>query len=186
MLQWRHNMKTHTLGILMALTLTTHAYEKAFDPTPAGTTEIKTIPQRTLLTSQRTENYFAANNNLFGNLFRYIRQHDLPMTTPVKANIMPGQMGFYIDQKNQHKSLPNTDTVTLTTEPARTVISLGQRGGYSQKNYQTALRNLQQELAARPDWKAHGPPYAIFWNGPYIPNFAKKFEVHIPIEPSQP
>ncbi len=179
-------MKTHTLGILMALTLNTHAYEKAFTPTSAGTTEIKTIPQRILLVSERTENYFASNNNLFGNLFRYIRQHNLPMTTPVKADIMPGRMGFYVDQENEQKTLPNTATVAVTTEPSRTVISLGKRGGYSQKNYQSALRTLQEELTARPNWKAAGKPYAIFWDGPYIPNFAKKFEVHIPILPAQP
>jgi hypothetical protein len=95
-------------------------------------------------------------------------------------------MGFYVDQENEQKTLPNTTTVAVTTEPSRTVISLGKRGGYSQKNYQSALRTLQEELTARPNWKAAGKPYAIFWDGPYIPNFAKKFEVHIPILPAQP
>jgi hypothetical protein len=25
-------------------------------------------------------------------------------------------------------------------------------------------------------------PYAVFWNGPYVPPFMKRFEIHVPVE----
>ncbi len=63
------------------------AYEKAFEATEPGETEIKTIPERTLIVARRGENYFAGNNDLFGRLFRYIKDNDVSMTVPVKAEI---------------------------------------------------------------------------------------------------
>ena len=77
-----------------------NAIEKAFTPTPTGTIEIKIIPEQHLLIAQQTETYFAANNSLFGKLFRYIKTHNIPMTTPVKAEMSPGKMGFYINKKS--------------------------------------------------------------------------------------
>ena len=58
------------------------------------------------------------------------------MTTPVKAEMSPGKMGFYINKKNHHKVFPETAAIQPVIEPAYTVLSMGKRGGYSEKNFQ--------------------------------------------------
>ena len=161
-----------------------NAIEKAFTPTPTGMIEIKIIPEQHLLIAQQTETYFAANNSLFGKLFRYIKTHNIPMTTPVKAEMSPGKMGFYINKKNHHKDFPETAAIQTVIEPAYTVLSMGKRGGYSEKNFQETRQELIEHLATLAEWQPVGKAYAAYWDGPYIPNFAKRFEVHIPIQPA--
>ena len=175
-------MKKKIILITLIMPMLSNASEKAFTPTPPGNIEIKTIPKQHLLIAQQTENYFIANNSLFGKLFRYIRTHNIPMTTPVKAEINPGKMGFYINADNHQKEFPSTAAIQPVIEPAYTVLSIGKRGGYSEKNFQETHQKLVQHLATLPDWQPAGEAYAIYWNGPYIPNFAKHFEVHIPIQ----
>lgn len=161
-----------------------NAAEKAFPPTPPGKIEIKIIPKQHLLIAQQPENYFTANNALFGKLFRYIRTHNIPMTTPVKAEMNPGKMGFYVNKANHQKQLPSTATIQPIIEPAYTVLSMGKRGSYSQKNYQEIHHKLTQHLATLLEWQPAGEAYAVYWDGPYIPNFAKHAEIHIPIQPA--
>jgi len=36
-------------------------------------------------------------------------------------------------------------------------------------------------LAGRGDLEPTGEPYAVFWNGPFTPWFAKRYEVHQPV-----
>ena len=159
------------------------AYEKAFESTDAGVIEVKIIPERTLIVAQRGESYFEENNALFGKLFRYIKDNDVSMTVPVKADIDPGKMYFYVGSKDLVKDLQSTDSVKVITEPERPVMSIGVRGGYSEKNFEEAREKLFDSLAASKDWKKSGEAYAIYWNGPYVPAFMKKFEVHVPVMP---
>jgi effector-binding domain-containing protein len=167
---------------MLAVPVVGSAYEKAFDATDAGTIEIKTIPERTLIMAQRDDRYFEENNALFGKLFRYIKDNEVSMTVPVKAEIDPGKMYFYVGSKDLVKELQSTDAVRVVIEPARTVMSIGVRGGYSENNFEEAREKLFDSLAASKDWKPCGEAYAIFWNGPYVPGFMKKFEVHVPVE----
>lgn len=160
------------------------AYEKAFEATDPGTIEIKTIPQRTLIVACRGENYFEANNALFGQLFQYIQDHNVSMTVPVKAEIDPGRMYFYIGTEDLKKALKNSATVEVVTEPELQVISMGVRGGYSAENFEKARTELLDHLAANNGWKRDGEAYAVFWNGPLVPAFMKKFEVHVPVIPA--
>ena len=106
------------------------------------------------------------------------------MTTPVKAEINPGKMGFYINKKNHCRAFPTTATIQPVVEPAYTVLSMGKRGGYSEKNFQETRQELVQHLENLTEWHSTGEAYAVYWDGPYIPNFAKRFEVHIPIQPA--
>ncbi|VGO19804.1 heme-binding protein [Pontiella sulfatireligans] len=158
------------------------AYEKAFTATAPGTTEIKSIPERTLIVAERGENYFEGNNALFGKLFRYIKDNDVSMTVPVKADINPGKMYFYVGTKDLAKNLKKTGSVEVITEPRRTVLSAGVRGGYSENNFEEAREKLFDCLAVSKEWKKSGDAYAIFWNGPYVPDFMKTFEVHVPVK----
>ena len=177
----------NTLTLLCAATVLVPslglAYEKAFEATDPGEIEIKTIPERTLIVARRGENYFEENNALFGQLFRYIQDHNVSMTVPVKADIEPGKMYFYIGTEDLKKDLGNSGSVEVVTEPALQVMSLGVRGGYSQKNFEKARDKLLDQLALSKSWKMDGAVYAIFWNGPYVPFFMKKFEVHVPVVP---
>ena len=159
------------------------AYEKAFAQTDAGKIEIKTIPERTLIVAESESAYFEENNGLFGQLFRYIQDNDVSMTVPVKADINPGKMYFYVGTKDLAKDLKQTDSVKIVVEPERKVLSIGVRGGYSEKNYKEARDQLLDWLAASKEWQKSGAVYAIYWNGPYVPAFIKRFEVHIPVAP---
>ena len=169
--------------LLMAVSTLSHAYQKAFEPTAANTIEIKEIDEKYLLIAQQDKNYFKSNNALFRNLFRFISEYDIPMTTPVKAEINPGKMGFYISEADYIRSLDKQSKIKPTREAAYTVISIGKRGKYSENGFKDALTELKSYLKNEIKWEASGPAYAIFWNGPYVPNFIKRFEVHIPIKP---
>lgn len=158
------------------------AYEKAFPATDAGEIEVKTIPERTLIVAQRDQSYFEANNALFGRLFRYIKDNDVSMTVPVKADVNPGKMYFYVGNEDALKDLKDTDAVKVVTEPERVVMSIGVRGKYSESNFEEARELLFDELAGSEQWKKSGEAYAIYWNGPYVPDFMKRFEVHVPVE----
>jgi effector-binding domain-containing protein len=167
---------------LLAVPAAGLAYQKAFEPTDAGKTEVKVIPERTLIMAQREEAYFEENNALFGRLFRYIKDNDVSMTVPVKADMDPGKMYFYVGSKDLAKDLKSTDEVQVITEPERTVMSIGVRGGYSEKNYLEAHDSLLDSLADSKEWEKCGHPYAIYWNSPFVPGFMKKFEVHVPVK----
>ena len=167
----------------MSIITSSHAYQKAFEPTAVNTIEIKEISEKYILIAQQDENYFKSNNSLFRNLFRFISEYDIPMTTPVKAEINPGKMGFYISEEDYIKSLDKHSKIKPTREVAYTVISIGKRGKYSENGFQDALTELKRCLKNEIKWEASGSAYAIFWNGPYVPSFMKRFEVHIPIKP---
>ena len=160
------------------------AYEKAFPATKPGSIEVKSIPEHTLIVAQRGESYFDENNALFRNLFRYISKNDVSMTTPVKADIDPGKMYFYVGSKDVSKDLKDTEQVKVISEPQRSVLSIGVRGSYSEKNYSKACGQLIAHLAESKNLEKTGQPYAIFWHGPYVPGFMKHFEIHIPVKPT--
>lgn len=178
-------MKALLLICIAAVPVLTPAYEKAFDKSKPGMIEVKVIPQHTVIVTQRDGNYFDQNNDLFGRLFRYISQNDVAMTVPVKAEMDPGKMYFYVGSEDLKKDLKDTENVTIRIEPASRVLSLGIRGGYSEKNFEQARKNLFDHLEASEEWEPSGPAYAVYWNGPYVPAFLKQFEVHVPIEPKE-
>jgi len=178
-------MKILLLIMAGTLPVTVPAYERAFEKTPAGIIEIKTLPERTVLIAQRDQSYFDENNDMFMNLFRYIQKNDVAMTVPVKAEIDPGKMYFYVGEKDLTKKLKDSEYVRVRVEPEQTVLSMGIRGGYSEKNFEQARKKLFDQLEASKEWKPSGPAYAVYWNGPYVPGFMKQFEVHTPVEPKR-
>jgi len=159
------------------------AYEKAFAATQPGTVEFKTIPERTVILAEHSDGYFDGNNRMFGQLFRYIKDNGVSMTVPVKADIDPGRMYFYVGNKDLAKDLKDTENVKVATEPEHRVLSIGVRGAYSEANFESARDTLYNQLATDKQWKKAGEAYAIYWNGPYVPGFMKRFEVHVPVEP---
>ena len=132
------------------------AYENAFDKTPVGTVEIKTLPAARLLAARGEGNYFEENNGLFRPLFRYIQANDIAMTTPVEAEIEPGIMYFYLGADYADLALADTERVQVTSLPERTVLSIGVRGSYNAANFNEA----QSQLLSCSHNKTNGPPLA--------------------------
>lgn len=176
-------MKTHYSILLICLfPLLMNAADKAYPQTDVGQTEIKTLPAAHLIASQTDKGYFSNGNQLFRPLFRYISSRDIAMTTPVEAEIDPGVMYFYIGEEAIEKAQESTDTVTVHQLPARTVASIGVRGSYSEANFQKAEAQLWAWLETQEGYEITGDARAIFWNGPFMPGFFKRFEVHIPVK----
>ena len=157
------------------------AYEQAFQKTGVGEFEIKALPATRLIASQTEAAYFDGKNRLFPPLFRYISSRDIAMTTPVEAEINPGVMYFYISANVSSDKLDITKDVSVCELPERLVASLGVRGAYSEHNFKKASAKLSAWLLKNPTYEAVGDARGVFWNGPFIPGFFKRFEVHVPV-----
>ena len=159
------------------------AYESNYSPTEVGKIEVKDLPATRALEAAASTGYFEGGNRTFMTLFRYIRSNELAMTIPVEAEITPARMRFFVD-RNVTRKLPSGDSgVNVLDLPARKVVSLGLRGGYSQENFEEGVTKLREWLAGNPDWVAKSEPYAVYWNGPFTIWFAKRSEAHIRISP---
>jgi DNA gyrase inhibitor GyrI len=161
-------------------------YESAFPQTAAGAAEVKTLPAARVLVAHEGGAYFDRANPLFRRLFRYIRENEVPMTVPVTADVSDAAMVFFVGASQSGKALADGDGVQVVEKPARTVASLGGRGSYTRANFESAVRELRAWLAARTDVREAGEPYAVYWNGPFVPGFLKRYEVHIPVAPASP
>lgn len=168
---------------LLLLTVSSFAMatEQAFPPSPIGALELKTLPAGVLLKASATGNYFDQSNRLFGPLFSYISSHEIAMTTPVEAKIEGAAMFFWVAESQRAKVAGSTDAVEVVELSERWVASLGARGSYSAQNFSKTRDQLLAWLGQRKDVEASGPPYAVYWNGPFTPGFLKRYEVHVPV-----
>lgn len=174
------------LFLLLVNPMTMSAAEQAYPKTVVGEIEIKTLPAATLIVSKSEKRYFEENNQLFRPLFRYIQKRDIAMTTPVEAEMDPGEMFFYIGADVDAEKLTDTDTVRVRKLPERIVASIGVRGNYSKSNFDEASARLNEWLADEEDWEPTGTARAVFWDGPFTLWFFKQFEVHIPVQRRDP
>ncbi|MCX6951820.1 MAG: heme-binding protein [Verrucomicrobia bacterium] len=174
------------LLFLIALVSSAMATEQAFPPSPVGVAELKTLPAGVLLKASAKGNYFEESNRLFGPLFSYISSHDIAMTTPVEAKIEGAAMFFWVAQSQRAKVAGSTGAVEVVEIPERWVASLGARGSYSAQNFEKTRDQLLGWLGQRTEVEPAGPPYAVYWNGPFTPGFLKRFEVHVPVRAAGP
>ncbi len=171
-----------TLLLFVLICSLTMAAEEAFPPSPVGEPEIKTLPAGVLLKAAAPGRYFDQSNRLFRPLFRYISNHDIAMTTPVEAQIDGAAMYFWVAPSQRAKVAGNKEGVEVIEVPERLVASLGARGGYSEENFNKVRDQLLAWLGKQPKVEATGPAYGVFWNGPFLPGFMKRFEVHVPVK----
>ncbi len=157
------------------------AYESMHKKTPVGKIILFDLPERTALEATTDQSYFSENNGLFRKLFRYINQNDISMTTPVEADIKPGKMRFFVGSKDLTKDFQDSEEVTVVKLKKQKVVSIGIRGGYSEKRYQENLVKLNQWLDKNPKYERCGDSYGVYWNGPFIPGPFKRSEIHIPV-----
>ena len=158
------------------------AYESMHEKTPVGEIKILELPARIALEATSDNHYFAENNGLFRKLFGYISKHDLAMTTPVEADINPGKMRFFVGEQDADKPRPDTSAVTARNLDAMTVVAIGIRGSYSEENFTENKTVLLNWLKENPDYEQAGSAYAVYWDGPFIPWFLKRSEIHLPIQ----
>ena len=157
------------------------AYESMHEKTPVGKIVVVDLPARTALETSTDKSYFSENNGLFRKLFRYINQNDISMTTPVEADIKPGKMRFFVGTKDLAKNFKDSDQVKIRKLAKQKVVSIGIRGGYTEKRFQENLKSLNKWLAGNSKYEAVGEPYGVYWNGPFVPSLLKRSEIHIPI-----
>jgi effector-binding domain-containing protein len=169
------------LGVILLATILGCSFPMSFDQTPVGRFEVKTLPAATVMVTATSGDYFDKANGLFMTLFRYIRKQGVDMTVPVEGHHAPAQMNFYMSSRDQGRGLPDAEGVQVRKLPERTVASYGVRGSYTRENYLAAIARLRDWLKEHPEYSVTGEPYAVYWNGPYVPGFLKRFEVHIPV-----
>jgi len=158
------------------------AYESMHEKTPVGEIKILELPARIALEATSDNHYFAENNGLFRKLFGYISKHDLAMTTPVEADIDPGKMRFFVGEEDAEKPRPSTSAVTVRDLEPMTVVAIGIRGSYSEENFSENKTALLNWLKETPDYEQAGSAYAVYWDGPFVPWFLKRSEIHLPIQ----
>jgi len=167
--------------LLLLTTFNLMGFEAMHEKTPVGEIRVLQLPARTALEANTGQSYFSENNGLFRTLFRYISKHDLSMTTPVEAEIEPGRMRFFVGGKDANKSRPTTDSVTVKKLEPMQVLAIGIRGSYSEENFTENKTALLTWLKENPDYEQAGSAYAVYWDGPFIPWFLKRSEIHLPI-----
>ena len=158
------------------------AYESMHDKTPVGEIKVLKLPKRTALEVSTNRSYFSENNGLFRKLFKYINQNDIAMTTPVEAVVNPGKMRFFVGNKDKNKASNNSKDVQVIELPEILVVSVGIRGSYTEERYEKGLNKLLAWVSTNPNYERKGTPYGVYWNGPFVPGFLKRSEVHLPIK----
>lgn len=160
------------------------AAEAMYPKTGSGEVELKELPARLALTVPGRGEMRADGNGHFMKLFRYIKDNDIPMTTPVETG-GDRKMSFFVSDTISSAGLKSTGQVQVVEMPPRTVVSAGLRGSYSRENLEEGLARARAWLDKRSDWKADGEPYAAFWSAPMVPGFLKRSEIHIPVAPTK-
>ena len=158
-----------------------NAYESILEKTSVGTVKIIKIPERLALEAQSDTTYFEADNGLFRKLFRFISDNGVSMTTPVEAEIKPGKMRFFVGEKDKIKPIRSSSVVEVKKISPMLVVAIGVRGSYSEDRFRINEKELISWIKKNEKYEATGDAYAVYWNGPFVPGFLKRSEVHIPI-----
>ena len=166
---------------LAAPAVLVRGYEEVQPKTPVGKIVVLDLPPRTALETTSGEPYFSSSDGMFRRLFGYIQKNNIKMTTPVEVDINPGKMRFFVGSKDTQRKGVGDQNVNVTNLKARKVLSIGVRGGYTEGNFITNKKKLLKWLRNNSDYKAAGKAYAVYWNGPFMPGFLKRSEIHIPI-----
>jgi len=159
--------------------------EHAYDPTPVGEIEVKLLPERLAFSAtEPAGDADDARNHLFRMNYQFLKTNQLAMTTPVERTMTEPTMRFYVPRDATDKALVPTPGVKVEPLHPRTVVSVGMRGGYSERRFRHGEHRLHAWLTAHPEWRATGEAYGAYWNGPMMPAPLRRMEVHIPVEPS--
>ncbi|MDA7756503.1 heme-binding protein [Opitutales bacterium] len=152
------------------------------EKTPVGKIMILDLPARTALEASTEKSYFSENNGLFRKLFKYINNNDISMTTPVEADIKPGKMRFFVGSDDQVKQISSSKDVTVRKLSPSKVVAIGIRGSYSEKRFVENKSKLTSWIKNNKQYEPSGEAYGVYWDGPFIPGFFKRSEIHLPVK----
>jgi hypothetical protein len=172
-------------------------------PGPVGQVVIKDYPRYRLARFRAAESSRSGSpDDMFMPLFNHIKRNDIAMTAPVEieyaASSEPNDTGAGRRGQQHATSMafmyavpslgiagpdPADKRVVVEDIPAMTVLSIGVRGGYTEKNFAAALAKLDDWLAAsRERFRVTGPPRYLAYNSPFVPWFLKFGEVQLRVE----
>lgn len=163
-------------------------------PTPPGAIELKTYPSVRLAAVSGTGNPDRGMNRAFWPLFNHIKSHDIAMTSPVEMNYqtLPSaddhsagewSMAFLYREPDMNK-VGVEGSVTVRDAAPVTVVAVGLSGNYSMKLVNSGMREIEDWLAANPQWKPAGSWRTLYYNGPTLFFWNKWAEVQIPVVPA--
>jgi effector-binding domain-containing protein len=150
--------------------------------TPVGKIMIIDLPARTALEASTEKSYFSENNGLFRKLFKYINNNDISMTTPVEADIKPGKMRFFVGSDDKIKKISSSKDVVIRKLSPSKVVAIGIRGSYSEKKFRENKSKLTNWIKINKQYEPSGEAYGVYWDGPFIPSFFKRSEIHLPVK----
>jgi hypothetical protein len=160
-------------------------------PGPVDAVVVKTYP------AHRLARVTAAGgaDGMFMKLFRHIERNDIAMTAPVEMSWsdrpapdqgrrrQPTAMAFLYGAATAGRvgADPQDPRVVVEDVPPLTVASVGLRGSYDAATLDRGLKQLNQWLAAHPEWRPSGDPRTLGYNSPFVPGFFKYSEVQQPV-----
>ncbi len=161
-------------------------FDRLYERTPVGKIEVKELPARKALAAASTGSYFERDNRLFMTLFDFIKKNEIAMTVPVEAEIDDAEMRFFVGANQETNPVRSSESVSVTEVPPQTVVSLGLRGAYSEDVFERGRQELENWLTTNSEWRALAEPYAVYWDGPYMPKPLRRSEVHFRIARATP
>ncbi|MBT5717827.1 MAG: hypothetical protein HOI70_13035 [Opitutae bacterium] len=175
------NLITTSAAILLAFASSLNGYESMYGKTPVGKIQVILLPERVAIEARASASYFSSDNGLFKKLFRYISTNKISMTTPVEADINPGKMRFFLCKKDRSKKIKSSAEIKIRRLDPILVLAIGIRGGYTEDRFRTNESKLKSWIGKNATYEAVGEPYAVYWNGPLVPGFLKRSEIHQPV-----
>ena len=128
-------------------------------------------------------------NGRFMALFRHIKKRKIAMTAPVlmdypskaTADTADG-MAFPYRQADDGPEGVFGEVVVKDEKPVQ-VVSVGVKGGYTDRARRRAVADLRAWLKRNGRWREAGPPRVLGYHSPFKPVWTKYSEVQIPVEP---
>lgn len=160
---------------------------------PVGEIVIKRYPAARMAVTHDAASK-SPQNSMFMSLFRHIKKNDVAMTSPVVMTYSaasatasaakltrPESMAFVYGDPAIGK-VGVDGTVEVLDVPPVTVLSIGVRGGYRERNFESDLKRLLEYIAAHADrFKPAGPPRFLGYNSPFVPWFMSFGEIQVPV-----
>jgi hypothetical protein len=162
-------------------------------PGPVGEVVVKTYPASRMAVVSSAALGGAGPNGMFRPLFDHIKRENIAMTAPVvmsyttpghgEQNPRPRTMAFvYADPDIGATGAAGRLPVEVVDVPALTVVSIGVRGTYSEKQTKRAVEQLDAWLADHGGEKTRaGSPRYLAYNSPLVPWFLRYGEVQLPV-----
>ena len=150
--------------------------------TPVGTIEIKQYPAARL--AQAKSN----GDSGFWKLFLHIQTHNVAMTAPVQMEYRSDSQGkpkqasmaFFYGDPAVGTAGP-AGSVEVLDVPATQVVSIGMRGADSRQRMESARKQIDEWLAAHPQYEVCGDLRLMGYNSPFIAADKQFFEVQLPV-----